>query len=79
MPDTLTGLDAISVEFFRLRKGAETNSTKAGLITQCVLYLASVPRCRYSTINPSALKVPISTITRSPRFTGLPLLEKAIQ
>ncbi len=33
----------------------------------------------YSTIMPSARKVPISTLTRCPGFTYLPLFEKAIQ
>src|SRR6516164_6304258 len=34
---------------------------------------------RYSTASPSARKFPITTLTRSPRFTRLPTLEKAIQ
>jgi hypothetical protein len=34
---------------------------------------------RYSTTSPFARNCPITTFTRSPRFTRLPLFEKAIQ
>src|SRR3979411_891174 len=47
--------------------------------TSGLAIIAGNGRHGHSTIKPSAWNVPITTLTRSPRFTMAPLFEKAIQ